>query len=106
MVQTHGVLSCQTLLGCVIIILTVLRMSVCVSTTFTDVGSKVLVSYYNHTWGPEFLCWRLFKGGKAEALRTRRERWPNVLRAYKTPVSLSGPKGNTVPCPPGNAKAA
>ena len=48
--------------------LSVLRMSVCVSlqsrawlprTGFADVGPKVLIRYYYHSYDTQFLCWRL-----------------------------------------------
>ena len=29
---------------------------------FADVGLKVLVSYYYHSYGAQFLCWRLSLG--------------------------------------------
>ena len=56
------------LLDCVTIPLSVLRMSVCVSrhspawpqrAAFTDVRPKVLISYYDHSYGAQFLCWPL-----------------------------------------------
>ena len=61
----------STCLGVVTILLSVLHMSVCVSllkpawlpsTTFTDVGPKVLVSYWYHSYCAQFLCWRLPDG--------------------------------------------
>ena len=49
--------------------LCVLRMSVCVSRFspawlpgFPDVGPKVLIRYYYHSYGAQFLCWRLSLG--------------------------------------------
>ena len=68
MVQTHGVLPFLTGFT---IPLSVLRMSVCVSllspsclpgTGFADVGAKVLIRYYYHPYGAQFLCCRLSLG--------------------------------------------
>ena len=54
------------------------------STGFTDVGPKVLVSYYYHSYGA-------YQWGKtAKALPTKGEGWPSVLRAYKTPIFAKG----------------
>ena len=61
----------STSLGGVTAPLSVLHMSVCVSllspaglssTAFTDVGPKVLVSYWYHSYGAQFLCWHLTFG--------------------------------------------
>ena len=30
--------------------------------TFADVGPKVLIRYYYHSYGAQFLCWRLSLG--------------------------------------------
>ena len=58
----------STRLGGVTIPLSVLRMSVCVSvhsrawlpsSAFTYVEPKVLVNYWYHSYGAQFLCWRL-----------------------------------------------
>ena len=87
----------STSLGGVTIPLSVLRMSVCVSplspswlpsSAFTGVGRKVLVSYWYHSYGCQFLCRRLTFGETAKALPTRGEGWPSVLRAYKRPMFL------------------
>ena len=86
----------STRLGSTTIPLSLLRMSVCVSllspawlpsSAFADVGPKVLVRYWYHSYGAQFLCWRLAFGETAKALPTRGEGWPSVLRAYKTPFS-------------------
>ena len=51
--------------------LSVLPLSMCVSllsrawlrrSPFPDVGPKVLVSDWDHSWGAPFLCWRIFFG--------------------------------------------
>ena len=55
---------------------------------FDDVGPKVLIRYYYHSYGAQFLCCRLSLAKTAKALPTRRVGWPSVLRAYKTPVFL------------------
>ena len=77
-------------------------MSVCVSFlsrswlptqwAFADVGPKVLVSFWYHSYGAQFLCWRLSFGGTAKAVPTRGEGWPSGLRAYKTPPFANGQK--------------
>ena len=41
------------------------------SSAFTDVGLKVLVSYWYHSYGAQFLCWRLTFRETAKALPTR-----------------------------------
>ena len=56
---------------------------------FADVGPKVLIRYYYHSYGTQFLCWRL---SLAEALPTRGEGGPSVLRAYKTPIVATAQK--------------
>ena len=80
----------STRLGGVTIPLTVLHMSVCVSllfpawvpsATFTDVRPRVLVSYWYHSYGAQFLCWRLTFGETAKALLTRGGGWPSVPEA-------------------------
>ena len=70
-----------------------------VRTTFTNVGPKVLVSYYCSSYGTQLLCWRLSKGETAKALPTKWEGCPSVLRAYQTPVFDKWPKANPRPCP-------
>ena len=50
--------------------------------------STVLVSYWYHSYGAQFLCWRLCMGEEGKTLPTRGEGWPSVLRAYKTPIFL------------------
>ena len=57
-----------------------------------DVRPKVLIRYYYHSYGAQFLCWRLSLGKTAKALPTRGEGWPSVLRAYKTPFLSKGQK--------------
>ena len=59
---------------------------------FADVGPKVLIRYYYHSYGAQFLCLRLSWGKTAKALPTRGEGWPSVLRAYKTPIFAKGQK--------------
>ena len=72
-------------------------MSVCVSLlppawlpflAFTDVRPKVLVSYWYHSYGAKFPCWRLTFEKTANTLPTREEGWPSVRRAYKTAIVL------------------
>ena len=55
--------------------LSVLRMSVCVSLPsrhgpgrpgFADVGPKVLIRYYYHSYGSQFLCWCLSFGRRRQ----------------------------------------
>ena len=58
------------------------------SSAFTDVGPKVLVSYRYHSYGAQFLCWRLTFGETAKALPTRGEGWPIVLGEYKILIFL------------------
>ena len=41
-------------------------------TAFTYVGPKVLVSYYGHSYGTQFVCWGLSKGRTAKAVPTKR----------------------------------
>ena len=55
-------------------------------TAFTDVGPKVLVSYYGHSEGAQFLYCRVSKGEDSKTLPTKGEGRPSVLLAYKTPV--------------------
>ena len=60
---------------------------------FADVGPKVLIRYYYHSYGAQFLCWRLSLGEDGRnALPTRGEGWPSVLRAYKRPIFANGQK--------------
>ena len=59
---------------------------------FADVGPKVLVRYWYHSYGAQFLCCRLSLGKTANALPTTGEGWPSVLRAYKTPIFAKGQK--------------
>ena len=59
---------------------------------FADVGPKVLVRYWYHSYGAQFLCWRLSLGKTAKALPTTGQGWPSVLRAYKTPIFAKGQK--------------
>ena len=40
---------------------------------FADVGPKVLMRYYYHSYGAQILCWRLSLGKTAKALPTRGE---------------------------------
>ena len=68
MVQTHGVLPFLTGFT---ITPSVLHMSGCVSPLsprgsrrpgFANIGPKVLIRYYYHSYGAQFLCWRLSLG--------------------------------------------
>ena len=34
---------------------------------FADVGPKVLIRYYHHSYGAQFLCWRLSLGGDGKS---------------------------------------
>ena len=88
----------STRLGGFTIPLSVLRMSVSVSllslawlppTTFADVGPKVLVRYWYHSYGAQFRFWCLTFGEAAKALPTREKGRPSVLRAYKTLIFLN-----------------
>ena len=72
-------------------------MAVCVSLlsppwllslAFTDVGPKVLVSYWYHSSCAQFLWWCLTFGETAKAQPTGGGGWPSVLRAYKMPILL------------------
>ena len=83
--------------GGITIPLSVLRMSVCVSllspawppwTAFADVGPNILVRYWYHSYGAQFLCWCLTFGETGKALPTKGEAWQSVLRGYKTPIVL------------------
>ena len=65
-------------------------MSVCVSilssgwlpsSAFTDVESRILVSYWYHSYGAQFVCSRLIFGETAKALPTRGEGSGSVPRA-------------------------
>ena len=59
---------------------------------FADVGPKVLIRYYYHSYGAQFLCCAYPWGKTAKALPTTGEGWPSVLRAYKTPIFATGQK--------------
>ena len=56
--------------------------------TFTDVGPKVLVSYYGHSYGAQILCWRLSNGERQKPYLLKGRWQPGGLGAYKTPVLL------------------
>ena len=59
---------------------------------FADVGPKVLIRYYNQSYGANFCAGAYPLGKTAKALPTSGERWPSVLRAYKTPIFPKGQK--------------
>ena len=59
---------------------------------FADVGPKVLIRYYNHSYGANFCAGAYPWGKTAKALPTRGEGWPSVLRAYKTLIFATGQK--------------
>ena len=72
-------------------------MSVCVSllfpvwlpsSAFADVGPNVVLGYWYHTYGAQFLSWRLTFAETAKALPTRGGEGPSVVRTYETPIFL------------------